>query len=55
MARGWIKISFANLSDNRLTSIMLFIEDTRRANQEAQQLKLASLGRLTASIAQYCS
>jgi len=46
-----IKISFANLSDNRLTSIMLFIEDSRRANQEAQQLKLASLGRLTASIA----
>jgi len=44
-----IKISFANLSDNRLTSIMLFIEDTRRANQEAQQLKLASLGRLTRS------
>ncbi|ODS24872.1 hypothetical protein AB835_00995 [Candidatus Endobugula sertula] len=46
-----LKISFANLSDVQLTSIMLFIEDERHIHQEAQQLKLASLGRLTASIA----
>ncbi len=46
-----IKISFAYLNDNRFPSIMLFIEDMQRLGQEAQQLKLASLGRLTASIA----
>lgn len=46
-----IKISFTNLADTNQTSIMLFIEDEREINQEAQQLKLASLGRLTASIA----
>jgi two-component system sensor histidine kinase PilS (NtrC family) len=46
-----IQISFAPLDDPRFPSLMLFIEDTQRLNQEAQQLKLASLGRLTASIA----
>ena len=46
-----IKVSFTNLSDRHLTSVMLFIEDERHINQEAQQLKLASLGLLTASIA----
>ena len=30
---------------------MLFIEDTTRAREQAQQLKLAALGRLTANIA----
>lgn len=46
-----IKVSFAHLNDTRFPSIMLFIEDMQRVGQEAQQLKLASLGRLTASIA----
>jgi two-component system sensor histidine kinase PilS (NtrC family) len=46
-----VQISFAPLDDPRFPSLMLFIEDTVRLNQEAQQLKLASLGRLTASIA----
>jgi len=46
-----IKVSFTNLSDRHLTSVMLFIEDERHIHQTAQQLKLASLGRLTASIA----
>jgi len=46
-----IKVSFANLNDSRFPSIMLFIDDMQRLGQEAQQLKLASLGRLTASIA----
>jgi two-component system sensor histidine kinase PilS (NtrC family) len=46
-----IKVSFAYLNDSRFPSIMLFIEDMQRLGQEAQQLKLASLGRLTASIA----
>ena len=30
---------------------MLFLEDTTRAREQAQQLKLAALGRLTANIA----
>lgn len=46
-----IKISFTPLSDANINSLMLFIEDENRINQEAQQLKLASLGRLTSSIA----
>ena len=46
-----LQVSFASLEDSRLPSIMLFVEDMQRLNQEAQQLKLASLGRLTASIA----
>ncbi|MGH1485085.1 MAG: sensor histidine kinase [Cellvibrionaceae bacterium] len=46
-----LKVSFAPLEDSRFPSLMLFVEDTQRLNQEAQQLKLASLGRLTASIA----
>lgn len=46
-----IKVSFAYLNDERFPSIMLFVEDMQRLGQEAQQLKLASLGRLTASIA----
>jgi two-component system, NtrC family, sensor histidine kinase PilS len=46
-----LKVSFTPLSDPNINSLMLFIEDERRINQEAQQLKLASLGRLTSSIA----
>ncbi|MEO0442573.1 MAG: ATP-binding protein [Pseudomonadota bacterium] len=46
-----LQVSFASLDDRRFPSLMLFIEDMQRLNQEAQQLKLASLGRLTASIA----
>ena len=46
-----IKISFTNLSSSNIPSLMLFIEDKIRINKEAQQLKLASLGRLTSSIA----
>ncbi len=46
-----IKVSFTKLPDPKVTSLMLFIEDERRLNQQAQQLKLASLGRLTSSIA----
>ncbi len=46
-----IRASFAPLEDERFPSMMIFIEDMQRIGQEAQQLKLASLGRLTASIA----
>ena len=35
----------------RRCSAVLFIEDTTRAREQAQQLKLAALGRLTANIA----
>lgn len=47
-----ISASFAALSrDENNGAILLFLEDTTQLNQQAQQMKLASLGRLTASIA----
>jgi len=42
---------FANLGDRDKPGTMIFIEDMAALAQQAQQLKLASLGRLTASIA----
>lgn len=44
-------IRFAHLEDNPGTPVLCFIEDQRLIAKEAQQLKLASLGRLTATIA----
>lgn len=46
-----IKVNFAHLEQGDPTEILIFLEDVRSLNQQAQQLKLASLGRLTASIA----
>jgi two-component system sensor histidine kinase PilS (NtrC family) len=46
-----IKISFSQLPDSKINALILFMEDEKRINQEAQQIKLASLGRLTSSIA----
>lgn len=46
-----LKVNFAYLNDNQATDVLIFVEDVRSLNQQAQQLKLASLGRLTASIA----
>lgn len=46
-----LRASFSSLADKRFPSIIIFIEDLQQIKQEAQQLKLASLGRLTASIA----
>lgn len=46
-----ISISFAKLQPRDQSDIIIFVEDTGRMHQQAQQLKLASLGRLTASIA----
>jgi two-component system, NtrC family, sensor histidine kinase PilS len=46
-----IRISFAQLELHPHSDILIFVEDNRLLSQEAQQLKLASLGRLTASIA----
>ncbi|MGQ9425503.1 sensor histidine kinase [Gilvimarinus sp. F26214L] len=46
-----IRVNFAQLEPHPDSDTLLFIEDNRLLSQEAQQLKLASLGRLTASIA----
>lgn len=46
-----LHISFAQLESHDQSDILIFLEETRRISQRAQQLKLASLGRLTASIA----
>lgn len=45
------KANFAYLEPGSTSDILIFLEDVRSINQQAQQLKLASLGRLTASIA----
>lgn len=46
-----ITANFAHLQAHSKSEVIAFLEDTGRMNQAAQQLKLASLGRLTASIA----
>lgn len=46
-----VRINFATLDTNGTAQVILYIEDNRAITQQAQQLKLASLGRLTASIA----
>lgn len=43
--------SFTRLGSDPFSGILIFLEDTTRLAQQAQQMKLASLGRLTASIA----
>lgn len=42
---------FVTYRQNSESRLLIFLEDTRHYNQQAQQLKLASLGRLTAGIA----
>lgn len=46
-----LKFSITNLELGKEADTLIFIEDNRVIAQKAQQLKLASLGRLTASIA----
>jgi len=46
-----VRVSFAALDAADETRTILYLEDYRSIAQHAQQLKLASLGRLTASIA----
>ena len=46
-----VQAEFMPLTSEDSDNILVFLEDTRRAHQQAQQIKLASLGRLTASIA----
>ena len=46
-----IQLNFARMENSGNDLILVFVEDTRKVSQQAQQLKLASLGHLTASIA----
>ncbi|WP_226666291.1 sensor histidine kinase [Microbulbifer aggregans] len=46
-----LKLSLAKVPPGPGSSTLVFIEDNRKLTQQAQQLKLASLGRLTGSIA----
>jgi two-component system sensor histidine kinase PilS (NtrC family) len=43
--------NFTRLGNDRQSGTLIFLEDTIRTAKQAQQMKLASLGRLTASIA----
>lgn len=46
-----VQANFASLRQEDKSNILIFLEDNTKAAQYAQQLKLASLGQLTASIA----
>jgi len=46
-----LQANFTNLSQGNERQTLIFLEDTRALTQQAQQLKLSSLGRLTGSIA----
>ncbi|HQQ74888.1 MAG TPA: ATP-binding protein [Pseudomonadales bacterium] len=46
-----LQLNFARMENSDNDLVLVFIEDTRQITQRAQQLKLASLGHLTASIA----
>ncbi|NIV29303.1 MAG: PAS domain-containing protein, partial [Anaerolineae bacterium] len=46
-----IQPRFARLGRDHAAGVLVFLEDTSAMAQQAQQMKLASLGRLTASIA----
>jgi len=46
-----LQLSFSGLDKTRNSDVIVFVEDTRKMAQQAQQLKLASLGHLTANIA----
>lgn len=46
-----LRVTFSTVSDSPHTEIMIFLEDNSELAQQAQQMKLAALGRLSASIA----
>lgn len=46
-----MNVGFARIDDNEDSPVIVFLEDHARVVQEAQQLKLASLGRMSATIA----
>lgn len=50
-AGALLQSEFMPLDEEDEGQVLIFLEDTSRTRQQAQQIKLASLGRLTASIA----
>ncbi|MFK7731806.1 MAG: PAS domain-containing sensor histidine kinase [Pseudomonadales bacterium] len=50
-AGALLQSEFMPLAEQDEGQVLIFLEDTSRTRQQAQQIKLASLGRLTASIA----
>ncbi|MEJ2130537.1 MAG: HAMP domain-containing sensor histidine kinase [Gammaproteobacteria bacterium] len=46
-----LRVNFSAASDRAETDVIVFLEDASALQQQAQQLKLASLGRLSGSIA----
>lgn len=46
-----LKVNFLAVNGNTRTAVLIFLEDLSLITQQAQQMKLASLGRLSASIA----
>lgn len=46
-----LKFTWINLTDSNDADFLVFVEDLSKIAQQAQQLKLSSLGKLTASIA----
>ena len=46
-----LSVQLTPLGNSSSEALLLFLEDAEKASQQAQQLKLAALGRLTASIA----
>ncbi|MDV3505357.1 sensor histidine kinase [Marinobacter sp. M-5] len=46
-----LQVNFTQLDQDRGDHILVFVEDMSKVTQQAQQMKLASLGRLTAGIA----
>lgn len=46
-----VQANFTQLQKDTGAGILIFLEDTSKISQQAQQMKLASLGRLTAGIA----
>lgn len=46
-----IQANFSSLKDDKAGDTLIFLEDNRQLTQRAQEMKLASLGRFTASIA----
>ncbi|WP_250656792.1 sensor histidine kinase [Alkalimarinus coralli] len=46
-----LQANFTQLKKDTGSGILIFLEDTSKISQQAQQMKLASLGRLTAGIA----
>lgn len=46
-----IQVNFARMENSGNDLVLVFVEDMRQISQRAQQLKLASLGHLTANIA----